>query len=90
MFWNDPKMWIFLQKKKLNVRRNASAMLGKSTLISIIMYSSIQKHVYKCSHFRPYQHGTASKQAEVPKTNLSNGKSAMIVGCGYKDELKYR
>ena len=21
---------------------------------------------------------------------MSNGKSAMLVGCGYKDELKYR
>ena len=32
----------------------------------------------------------ASKQAQlVPKMNLSNGKSIMLVGCGYKDELKY-
>ena len=22
--------------------------------------------------------------------NLNNGKSAMVVGCGYKDELNYR
>ena len=22
--------------------------------------------------------------------NISNGKSAMLVGCGYKDKLKYR
>ena len=40
--------------------------------------------------FRPPQHGIASKQAQVPKTNLSNGKSAMSVGCGYKDDLEYR
>ena len=26
--------------------------------------------------FRPHQHGTASKQAQVPKTNISNGKSS--------------
>ena len=23
-------------------------------------------------------------------TNLFNGKRAMLVGCGYKDEIKYR
>ena len=48
---------------------------------------------YINSHFeisRPYQHGTAGKQVQVPKTNISNGKSAMLVGCGYQDELKYR
>ena len=28
----------------------------------------------------------ASKQAQVPKMNISNGKSAMLVGCGYADE----
>ena len=39
---------------------------------------------------RSRQHGIASKQAQLPKTNLSNGRSAMLVGCGYKDELKYR
>ena len=31
-----------------------------------------------------------SKHAHVSKTNIDNGKSAMLVGCGYKDELKYR
>ena len=44
--------------------------------------------------FRPHQHGIASKQAQVPKKNIlshvSNGKRAMLVGCGYKHELKYR
>ena len=39
---------------------------------------------------RPHQNGIASKQAQVPKTNISNGKSAMLVGCGYKYELEYR
>ena len=34
-------------------------------------------------------HGIASKQAQVPKKNITNDKSAMLVGCGYKDELKY-
>ena len=38
--------------------------------------------------FKPHQHGIASKQAKVPKTNISDGKSAMLVGGGYKDELK--
>ena len=40
-------------------------------------------------HFRPRQHGIASKQAQVPKTNISNGKSAVLLGCGYKDVLGY-
>ena len=40
--------------------------------------------------FRPPQHDAATKQAKVPKTNISNGKSVMLVGCGYKDEFKYR
>ena len=35
------------------------------------------------SLFRPHQHGIGSKQAQVPKTNIINGKSA------YKDEFKY-
>ena len=38
--------------------------------------------------FRPYQHGLACKQAQVPKTNITNCKSAMLVGCGHKDEHK--
>ena len=42
------------------------------------------------SLFRPHQHDIDSKEAQVPKTNISNGKSTMLVGCGYKDELKYR
>ena len=37
---------------------------------------------------RPHQHGIASKQARVPKTNICNGKSAMLVGCSYKGERK--
>ena len=41
--------------------------------------------------FRSYQHGIPSKQVQVPKKNtLSNGKGALHVGCGYKDEFKYR
>ena len=36
--------------------------------------------------FAPHQHGIASKHAQVPKLSISNGKSAMLVGCGYKDE----
>ena len=36
--------------------------------------------------FRPHQHGIASKQAQVSK----NGKNAILLGFGYKDELKYR
>ena len=28
-----------------------------------------------------------SKQAQVPKTNINNGTNAMLVGCGYKDEM---
>ena len=40
--------------------------------------------------FRPHQLGIASKQAQVPKTNKTNGKNAMLVGCGNKDKLKYR
>ena len=36
------------------------------------------------------KYSIASKQAQVPKTNISNGKSAMFVGCGYKDELEYK
>ena len=39
---------------------------------------------------RPHPHGIASKQALVPKTIIINNKSAILVGCGYKDELKYR
>ena len=40
--------------------------------------------------FRPHQHGIASKQAQVPKSNISTvivKDCAMLVGCGYKDEL---
>ena len=33
---------------------------------------------------RTRQHGIASKLAQVSKTNVSNGKSAMLVRCGYK------
>ena len=36
-----------------------------------------------------HQHGIASKQAQIPKTNISNSKSAMLVGCCYKDEVKH-
>ena len=39
---------------------------------------------------RPFQHGIANKRAQVLKTNINNGKSAMLLGCGYKDELKYK
>ena len=39
--------------------------------------------------FRPHQHDIARKQAQVPKMNISNSKSVMLVGCGYKDELRY-
>ena len=41
---------------------------------------------------RPHQHDIASKQAQVPKTNISNGKSSMFVGSGYKNQsqVKYR
>ena len=39
--------------------------------------------------FRPHQHGIASKQAQVPKMNISNCKSAMLVGFGFLDDLKY-
>ena len=37
----------------------------------------------------PHQHGIASKQAQVSKANITNGKGVMLFGCGYKDELKY-
>ena len=30
----------------------------------------------------------ASKQAQVPKTNIRNVKRAILEGCGYKDELR--
>ena len=31
--------------------------------------------------FRPHQHIIASKQTQVPKKNISNGKSSMPLGC---------
>ena len=39
---------------------------------------------------RSYQYGIASKQAQVPKMNISFGKSAMLVGCGYKFKMTSR
>ena len=30
---------------------------------------------------RPHQHGIASKKAQVAKTNINIGKSAMLMGC---------
>ena len=39
----------------------------------------------------PQSHrGIASKRAQVPKTNISNGKTVMVVGFGHNDELNYR
>ena len=40
--------------------------------------------------FMPHQHGIASKKAQVPTKNITNGKSAMLVGCACKEEVKYR
>ena len=38
--------------------------------------------------FRPHQNGIASKQAQIPKTNIRSSEWAMFVRCGCKDETQ--
>ena len=65
--------------------------LSLQTTIKIVSpIASSHGQLFRPFYSRPHQHGIASKQAQVPKTKIINGKSAMFVGCSYKDELKYK
>ena len=47
----------------------------------LIWYFHVKKAIRAC-----YEQNSRNEQP----IDISNGKSAMLVGCGYKDELKYR
>ena len=51
----------------------------------------VQPSVDELDYNSEEYYSDASSAIKIGKLkNLCNGKSAMLVGCGYKDELKYR